>query len=62
MAPVVVAWMLVILAHGLLFTAHFDVTIMDAATRLIGAYVVVRVGVFLFTASLGNTGSSQRFT
>ena len=27
-APVVVAWMLVILAHGLLFTAHFDVTIM----------------------------------
>jgi small-conductance mechanosensitive channel len=46
--------LLVVLAHGLLFASHFDVTLMDAATRLIGAYVVVRVGVFLFTASLGN--------
>jgi small-conductance mechanosensitive channel len=27
---------------------------MDAAMRLMGAYVAVRVGVFLFTASLGN--------
>ncbi len=53
-APVVVALLLVVLAHGLLFTAHFDVTIMDAAIRLIGAYVVVRAGVFLFAASLGN--------
>jgi small-conductance mechanosensitive channel len=53
-APVAVALLLVILAHGLLFASHFDVTLMDAATRLIGAYVVVRVGVFLFTASLGN--------
>ena len=53
-APVMVALLLVILAHGILFAAHFDVTIMDAATRLIGAYAVVRIGVFLFAASLGN--------
>ena len=58
-APVVVALLLVMLAHGVLFAAHFDVTLMDAATRLIGAYVVVRVGVFLFAASLGNKSWMQ---
>jgi small-conductance mechanosensitive channel len=52
--PVVVALLLVTLARGLLFAWHFDVTLMDAAMRLIGAYVVVRVAVFLFAASLGN--------
>jgi len=60
-APVVVALLLVIFAHGILFTAHFDVTLMDAAVRLIGAYVAVRVGVFLFAASLGNKSWMQHW-
>jgi small-conductance mechanosensitive channel len=60
-APVVVALVLVIFAHGMLFASHFDVTIMDAATRLIGAYVAVRVGVFLFAASLGNKSWMQHW-
>lgn len=52
--PFVVTLLLVIVAHVLLAAAHFDVTLTDAAIRLIGAYIVVRVGVLLFTASLGN--------
>jgi small-conductance mechanosensitive channel len=59
--PVLVALLLVILARGLLFASHFDVTILDAAIRLIGAYVVVRVGVFLFAASLGNKSWMQHW-
>ncbi len=59
--PVVVALLLVMLARGLLFAWHLDVTIMDAAMRLIGAYVVVRVGVFLFAASLGNKSWIQHW-
>ena len=50
--------------HGrevLLFAAHFDVTLVDAAMRLIGAYVVVRVGVLLFAASLGNKSWMQHW-
>jgi small-conductance mechanosensitive channel len=53
-APVVIALSLVILARTLLRTLNFDVTLLDSAMRLIGAYVVVRIGVFLFTASLGS--------
>jgi len=60
-APVVVALLLVVFAHGILFAAHFDVTLMDAAVRLIGAYVAVRVGVFLFAASLGNKSWMQHW-
>jgi small-conductance mechanosensitive channel len=59
--PVVVALLLVMFARGLLFAAHFDVTMVDAAIRLIGAYVVVRVGVFLFAASLGNKSWMQHW-
>lgn len=59
--PGVVALLLVILARGLLFAASFDITLMDASMRLIGAYVVVRVGVFLFTASLGNKSWMQHW-
>ncbi|HEY3659340.1 MAG TPA: mechanosensitive ion channel domain-containing protein [Steroidobacteraceae bacterium] len=59
--PVVVALLLVILARSLVLASHFDVTIMDAAIRLIGAYVVVRVGVFLFAASLGNKSWMQHW-
>jgi len=59
--PVVVALLLVTMARGVLFAAHFDVTLIDAALRLIGAYVVVRVGVFLFAASLGNKSWMQHW-
>src|SRR5258708_34191321 len=52
--PAIVALVLVILAHSGLRAAHFDVTMLDAAARLIGAYVVVRVAVLLFAPSLGN--------
>jgi len=58
-SPVVVALALVILARGLLSMAQFDVTILDAAMRLIGAFIVVRVGVLLFAASLGNQSWMQ---
>jgi small-conductance mechanosensitive channel len=59
--PVAVALLLVMLARGVLFAAHFDVTIVDAAIRLIGAYVIVRVGVLLFAASLGNKSWMQHW-
>jgi small-conductance mechanosensitive channel len=52
--PMVVALLLVLLARGLLFAAHLDASLLDAAARLILAYVAVRIGVFLFAASLGN--------
>jgi small-conductance mechanosensitive channel len=59
--PVVLALVLVTMMRGVLFAAHFDVTLLDAAMRLIGAYVVVRVGVFLFAASLGNKSWMQHW-
>ncbi|GAC1303648.1 MAG: mechanosensitive ion channel [Steroidobacteraceae bacterium] len=59
--PGVVALVLSVLARSILFTAHFDVTLLDAAMRLIGAYVAVRVGVFLFAASLGNASWMQHW-
>ena len=52
--PVAVALGLVILARAAFGAAHYDVAILDSAMRLIGAYIVVRVGVLLFAASLGN--------
>jgi small-conductance mechanosensitive channel len=52
--PAVAVFGFVNLARGILFAAHFDVTILDAAIRLVGAYVVIRVVVLLFAASLGN--------
>src|ERR1700690_1790829 len=58
-APVVVILLLVILARGALHAVHYDVTLMDSAVHLIGAYVVVRVGVLLFAASLGNESWMQ---
>jgi small-conductance mechanosensitive channel len=59
--PAIVALVLVILARGGLHAAHFDVTMLDAASRLIGAYVVVRVAVLLFAASLGNKSWMQHW-
>ncbi len=52
-APAVIALLLIALARALL-AAHFDVTVLDAALRLTAAYIVVRIGVLMFAASLGN--------
>jgi len=52
--PAIAVLGFVILSHGILFAARFDVTILDAAIRLVGAYIVIRVVVLLFAASLGN--------
>ena len=52
--PVIMALALVLLARSSLQAAHFDVTLLGAAARLIGAYIVVRIGVLLFAASLGS--------
>jgi small-conductance mechanosensitive channel len=60
-APVVVALLLVTLARGLLVAAQLDAGLLDAAMHLIGTYVAVRVGVFLFTASLGNKSWMQHW-
>ncbi|MDP9082267.1 MAG: mechanosensitive ion channel [Pseudomonadota bacterium] len=57
--PVVMALILVVLASSVMAASHYDVTVLDAATRLIGAYIVVRLGVLLFAASLGNKSWMQ---
>jgi small-conductance mechanosensitive channel len=59
--PVVLALLLVTMTRGVLFAARFDVALLDAAIRLIGAYVAVRVVVFLFAASLGNKSWMQHW-
>jgi small-conductance mechanosensitive channel len=59
--PAIMALGLVILARSGLQAAHFDVTVLDAAAHLIGAYVVVRVAVLLFAASLGNKSWMQHW-
>jgi small-conductance mechanosensitive channel len=59
--PVIVALGLVILARGALQKMGLDVSLLEAAARLIGAYVVVRILVLLFTASLGNKSWMQHW-
>jgi small-conductance mechanosensitive channel len=59
--PVIAALGLVLLARGILQATGLDVSILDAAARLIGAYVVVRILVLLFTASLGNKSWMQHW-
>jgi small-conductance mechanosensitive channel len=59
--PVIIALFLVVLARSALEAAHLDVTVLDAAARLIGAYIVVRIVVLLFTASLGNKSWMQHW-
>ena len=59
--PVIIALFLVVLARSVLAAAHLDVTVLDAAARLIGAYIVVRIVVLLFTASLGNKSWMQHW-
>jgi small-conductance mechanosensitive channel len=58
-APELLALAFVLLARAVLLAARsdaapFDTTLIDVAVRLIGAYAVVRVGVFLFVTSLGS--------
>ena len=60
-APAVVALVLVVVARNVLNAEQFDVTILDAAAHLILAYVVVRIAVLLFTASLGNKSWMQHW-
>jgi small-conductance mechanosensitive channel len=60
-APAIVALGLVVVARNVLSAAHFDVTILDAAAHLIVAYVVVRIVVLLFAASLGNKSWMQHW-
>jgi small-conductance mechanosensitive channel len=57
--PVLAILGAVILARGLLYAMHYDVTVLDAALRLTVAYIVVRIGVLLFAASLGNQSWMQ---
>jgi small-conductance mechanosensitive channel len=52
--PALVALGLVGAARGALDAARYDVSMLDAAAHLIVGYVVVRILVLLFTASLGN--------
>ena len=53
--PIIVVFALVLVANSSLLAAHFDVTLLGAAARLILAYIVVRIGVLLFAASLGSS-------
>jgi small-conductance mechanosensitive channel len=53
-APAAIALGLVILARALLHSLGLDDTMLESAMSLLGAYVVVRIGAFLFAASLGN--------
>jgi small-conductance mechanosensitive channel len=60
-APVLIAMLLVLAARFLLVERHFGTTVLDAALRMMGTYAAVRIGVFLFTASLGNKSWMQHW-
>jgi small-conductance mechanosensitive channel len=57
--PAIAVLGMVLLAHGILSAARYDTTILDAAMRLVGAYIAIRAGVLLFAASLGNESWMQ---
>jgi small-conductance mechanosensitive channel len=59
--PIIVVLVLVLIANSSLLAAHFDVTLLGAAARLILAYVVVRCAVLVFAASLGNKSWIQNW-
>jgi small-conductance mechanosensitive channel len=59
--PAILALTLVVVARSVIVAANFDVSMLDAAARLIGAYVAVRLIVLLFTASLGNKSWMQHW-
>jgi small-conductance mechanosensitive channel len=52
--PIIVMLVLVMIANSTLLAAHFDVSLLGGAARLILAYIVVRSAVLVFAASLGN--------
>ena len=57
--PAIVVLGFVLLSRGILLATHFDVTIIDAAARLVGAYAVIRTATLLFAISLGNKSWMQ---
>jgi small-conductance mechanosensitive channel len=59
--PLVIALVLDLAAHSALLAAHFDVTLLGAAARLIASYIIVRIAVLLFAASLGNKSWIQHW-
>jgi small-conductance mechanosensitive channel len=59
--PLVIALVLDLAAQSALQAARFDVTLLGAAARLIASYIIVRVGVLLFAASLGNKSWIQNW-
>jgi small-conductance mechanosensitive channel len=59
--PAILALTLVVVARSVILAGGFDVSMLDAAARLIGAYVAVRLIVLLFTASLGNKSWMQHW-
>jgi small-conductance mechanosensitive channel len=59
--PVIVVLVLVLIANSSLQAAHFDVTLLGAAARLILAYIVVRSAVLVFAASLGSKSWIQNW-
>ena len=59
--PIIVMFALVLIANSSLQAAHFDVTLLGAAARLILAYILVRSAVLVFAASLGNKSWIQNW-
>ncbi|MGA2779072.1 MAG: mechanosensitive ion channel domain-containing protein [Steroidobacteraceae bacterium] len=61
LAPVLVALLLAAAARAAAQAAHMDTAVLGGALRLIGAYAAVRIGIFLFAASLGNKSWMQHW-
>jgi small-conductance mechanosensitive channel len=59
--PFIVILVLVLIANSSLLAGHFDVTLLGAAARLVIAFIVVRVAVMVFAASLGNKSWIQNW-
>jgi small-conductance mechanosensitive channel len=53
-SPILVALGTLLIAHALLAAARYDTSELDGAIRLAAVYAIVRVGVVLLGASLGN--------
>jgi small-conductance mechanosensitive channel len=60
-APALVALGLVVVARSTLHAGGFDTSMLEAASHLIVAYIVVRIIVLLFAASLGNKSWMQHW-
>jgi small-conductance mechanosensitive channel len=59
--PFIVVLVLVLIANSSLLAAHFDVSLLGAAARLVLAFIVVRTAVLVFAASLGNKSWIQNW-